>query len=140
MSESSFRLFVLVEGSEVIRRRVGAIRTELINLETKMICSSSGSVLNCCHSADLAQLRRFVCVQEVHSLKLIKTLVNRVLRMFDDNPGFTASGYFSLNRSIVTSLVGSLFTYLIVLLQLKAADVATLPDDGAPLNRNLSEI
>lgn len=87
-----------MEGSERIRRQIREIKIELNNLECGMICS--GESLD----ADLASLRR-------------------VMRMFENNPGFSASGYFNLSRGIITSLVGSLFTYLIVLLQFKAADL-----------------
>ena len=87
-------MYVLVEASEWIRRQLELIRNEL-------------SLLKSDQSSDMNQM-----------LKL-----DRVLEMYKEKTVFSASGYFSLSRGVITSLVGSLFTYLIVLLQFKDAEV-----------------
>lgn len=86
------RLYVLVEASEWIRKQHKKIKTELSELKAETKC--------------LGSMLKF----------------EKVLKLFDTNEGFSASGYFNLSRGIIANLVGSLFTYLIVLLQFKDAD------------------
>ena len=50
-------------------------------------------------------------------------LLQRVIKKYEKVDGFSASSYFNLNRNLLTSIVGSLVTYLIVLLQFKIADL-----------------
>lgn len=67
-------------------------------METNLICASGSN-------AEVAEIRR-------------------VRDMYDENYGFSASGFFYLNRGLLTSMFGSLATYLIVLLQFKISDIS----------------
>jgi hypothetical protein len=49
--------------------------------------------------------------------------IRRSRLRFEGFDGFSAVGFFHLNRSLMTSVVGALVTYLIVLLQFKQADM-----------------
>jgi len=42
---------------------------------------------------------------------------------YNDMNGFSACNYFTVNRGLVTSIVGYLATYVIVLMQFKISDV-----------------
>ena len=79
------------------------IKKELSRVERDLLVAGNGE--NGLTSVDLANLR------------LVK-------EEYKENVGFSASGFFALNRGILTSLVGSLATYLIVLLQFKASDMS----------------
>ena len=48
--------------------------------------------------------------------------IQRAIRSYEGNQGFSANGYFNLNRGLMSSVVGSLVTYLIVLLQFRAGE------------------
>ena len=49
--------------------------------------------------------------------------IQRVIRSYEGkDEGFSASGYFSVNRALVPPVLGSLVTYLIVLLQFRAGE------------------
>ncbi|TRY71508.1 hypothetical protein TCAL_06107 [Tigriopus californicus] len=93
----AIRLYVIIEGSENTSKYMKRIRAELRDMETNLICASGSN-------AEVAEIRR-------------------VRDMYDENYGFSASGFFYLNRSLLTSMFGSLATYLIVLLQFKISDI-----------------
>ncbi len=101
----SLRIYVLVEGSESVRVMMHQIKDALDDLEAELLSTSFKSPRM---DGEVAQVRR-------------------VITLFTDKggagEGFTANGFFSLHRGILTSLVGSLVTYLIVLLQFKVTDL-----------------
>ena len=49
--------------------------------------------------------------------------VTRARIRYEGCRGFSADGFFHLNRGLMTAIVGALATYLIVLLQFKQADL-----------------
>ncbi len=47
-----------------------------------------------------------------------------VIRSYEGLVGFSACNFFTVNRGLVTSIVGYLVTYIIVLIQFKVSDVS----------------
>ena len=59
----------------------------------------------------------------MYNASLDRSHLARCSKLLSDRLGFSAAGFFELHRGVLTSLVGALVTYLIVLLQFKAADL-----------------
>ena len=91
-----------MQTSENVQNSLVDIKEELQNIEHEI----KGTVPEAKDSSNKAELSN----------------IERVVKIYTGCRGFSAAGYFDVNRGLVSSVVGSLVTYLIVLLQFRAGE------------------
>ena len=58
----------------------------------------------------------------IYMVKVEDTCLKKLTTKLEKFPGFTALNYFTLNKSLLTSIVANFLTYIIVLLQFNPGD------------------